>query len=86
MYNNDNSIEKRMSMFSFSPTGSYENAINKRLDIRQFSTYKLYNPRTEGISVVQPVENIYYVQNQYWMDNYTIEYNSFNYPIPPNEP
>lgn len=82
---NNNTIEKRTSRFSFSPTGSYEHTVKRRLNIREFSTYKLYDPKQGGISIVG---DICYVQSSYWQDNYTVCYNPITnpYPTPPTEP
>ena len=67
------------------PTSPYEDEIKKRLNKRQFSTYKLYDQKVNGIDLVGQTR---YVAYGYWQDYYTHVYQPFGnpYPSPPEQP
>lgn len=67
------------------PSRPYEDEIKKRLNKRQFSTYKIYDLKVNGIDIVGTTR---YVQYAYWQDYYTAVYQPGGnpYPTPPNEP
>ena len=63
----------------------YEDQIKKRLNKRQFSTYKLHDQKVNGIDLIGQIR---YVSQDYWTDYYTVVYQPFGnpYPNPPAEP
>jgi len=66
-------------------TSLYEDEIKKRLNKKQFSTYKIYDQKVNGIDLIGKIQ---YVDNNYWQDGYTVMYQPFGnpYPNPPQEP
>jgi hypothetical protein len=83
-YNKQDLLINKTSRLGFTPTGSYENSVKRRLDRRMFSTYKIYDPKMNGIDLAgSPTYR--YVQYGYWEDPYTVVYNKFN-PPPPIDP
>lgn len=61
----------------------YEDQIKKRLNKKEFSTYKIYDQKVNGIGIIGQIR---YVDEGYWENNYTISYTNSSYPTPPEQP